>query len=167
MWVGITVLTFYGFWKAPTSALCRFINQLDIARRFMWNKVTRQSVLWMQHHKSYPGGTIMVCIGIDVTIDKHREWRLILQGYLSHYSRLYCLLFEWFWEPYKLVPFLNKSKRIIIDPFVVSDAQPTSISTGSCKGSGSTEVYSTARGDRDVFNVAVLDVRQYVMTPDL
>ena len=30
--------------EAPTTALCRFVNQLDTARRFMWNKVTRQSV---------------------------------------------------------------------------------------------------------------------------
>ncbi len=30
-----------GSQKAPTTALYSIVNQLDTARRFMWNKVTR------------------------------------------------------------------------------------------------------------------------------
>jgi transposase len=46
----------------------------------MWNKITRQSVLWMQHHKSSFGGIIMVCVGIDVAKDKHDCFILSSEG---------------------------------------------------------------------------------------
>ena len=46
----------------------------------MLNKATRQSVLWMQHHKSHSGGIIMVCVGIDVAKDKHDCFILSSEG---------------------------------------------------------------------------------------
>ncbi len=46
----------------------------------MLNKVTRQSVLWIQHHKFYSGGIIMVCVGIDVAKDKHDCFILNSEG---------------------------------------------------------------------------------------
>ena len=52
LWIGLLLLPFDGYLEAPTTALCSFVDQLDTARRFMLNKVTRQGVLWMQHHHS-------------------------------------------------------------------------------------------------------------------
>ena len=69
-----------GSMEAPTTALCRFVDQLDTARRFMLNEATRQSVLWMQHHKLNLGGIIMVCVGIDVAKDKHDCFILSSEG---------------------------------------------------------------------------------------
>jgi transposase len=37
----------------------------------MWNKVTKQSVLWMQHHNFTVGGFVRISVGIDVAKDKH------------------------------------------------------------------------------------------------
>ena len=69
-----------GFKEAPTTGLCRIVDQLDTARRFMLNEATRQSVLWMQHHKLNLGGIIMVCVGIDVAKDKHDCFILSSEG---------------------------------------------------------------------------------------
>jgi len=41
LWIGSRLLPQDGSRKAPTTALCRFVNQLDTAGRFIWNKVTR------------------------------------------------------------------------------------------------------------------------------
>ena len=41
LWIGFITYRMDGSCEAPTTALCRFVNQLDTARRFMWNKVTR------------------------------------------------------------------------------------------------------------------------------
>ena len=40
LWIGILNLPPDDFDKIPTTALCNFFNQLNTARRFMWNKVT-------------------------------------------------------------------------------------------------------------------------------
>jgi transposase len=71
LWIGLIILPQDGSGKVPTTALCSFVNQLNTARRFMWNKVTRQSVLWIQHHNLTVGGLYMVSVGIDVSKDKH------------------------------------------------------------------------------------------------
>jgi transposase len=71
LWIGETLLPPDGSRKVPTTALCSFVNQLNTARRFMWNKVTKQSVLWMQHHNFTVGGFVMISVGIDVAKDKH------------------------------------------------------------------------------------------------
>nr|DAO45823.1 MAG TPA: hypothetical protein [Caudoviricetes sp.] len=41
LWIGTSLLPQDGSRKAPTTALYSIVNQLDTARRFMWNKVTR------------------------------------------------------------------------------------------------------------------------------
>jgi hypothetical protein len=37
----------------------------------MWNKVTKQSVLWIQHHNLTVRGFVMISVGINVAKDKH------------------------------------------------------------------------------------------------
>jgi transposase len=71
LWIGFTALPQDGFRKVPTTALCRFVNQLNTASRFIWNKVTKQSALWMQHQHFTAGGIAMISVGIDVAKDKH------------------------------------------------------------------------------------------------
>ena len=80
LWIGFVTYRIDGSCEAPTTALCRFVNRLDTARRFIWNEVTRQGVLWMQHHKSSFGGIIMICVGIDVAKDKNDCFILSSEG---------------------------------------------------------------------------------------
>jgi transposase len=80
LWIGLFLLPQDGSQKVPTTALCSFVNQLNTARRFMWNKVTRQSVLWVQHHIFTVGGFIMVSVGIDVAKNKHDCFILDSEG---------------------------------------------------------------------------------------
>ena len=53
LWIGILLLPRDGSRKAPTTVLCRFVNQLDTARRFIWNKVTRAKCPVDTASKSY------------------------------------------------------------------------------------------------------------------
>ena len=46
----------------------------------MWNKATRQGVLWIQHHKSTAGGFTMVSVGIDVSKEKHDCFIITSEG---------------------------------------------------------------------------------------
>ncbi len=41
LWIGSRFLPHDGFRKAPTTDLCSIVNQLDTARRFIWNEVTK------------------------------------------------------------------------------------------------------------------------------
>lgn len=36
--------------NVPITAPYSFVDQLNTARRFMWNKATKTSALWIQHH---------------------------------------------------------------------------------------------------------------------
>ena len=62
-----------GCTKAPTTASLQFVNQLDTARRFIWNEVTRAMSPCgsKQRHITFIGGTFMIFIGIDAAKDKH------------------------------------------------------------------------------------------------
>ena len=63
-----------GLLKVPTTASLQFVNQLDTARRFMWNEVTSAlSPCGFKQHRTtfFTGGILMVFIGIDVAKDKH------------------------------------------------------------------------------------------------
>ena len=72
LWIGLVLLPQDGFRKAPTTALCSIVDQLDTARRFIWNEVTRAKCLWSQTASIILfGGIRMVCVGIDVAKDKH------------------------------------------------------------------------------------------------
>ena len=72
LWIGYHLLPHDGFGKAPTTALCSIVDQLDTARRFIWNEVTRANCLWSQTASIILfGGIRMVCVGIDVAKDKH------------------------------------------------------------------------------------------------
>ena len=72
LWIGVVLLPQDGFKKAPTTDLCSIVNQLDTARRFIWNEVTTAKCPVDNNieNKSI-GGTNMVFVGIDVAKDKH------------------------------------------------------------------------------------------------
>ena len=67
--------------KAPTTALCRFVNQLDTAQTVYVEQgynakcSVDNSIIILDH-----GGIIMVCIGIDVAKDKHDCFILNSEG---------------------------------------------------------------------------------------
>lgn len=72
LWIGITSLPPDGSWEAPTTALCSIVDQLDTARRFISNEVTRAKCPVVLNSIEYHlGGIIMICVGIDVAKDKH------------------------------------------------------------------------------------------------
>ena len=73
LWIGESPLPQDGYWKAPTTDLCSIVNQLDTARRFIWNEVTRakcpvgpNSIEIFLSEVSH-----MIAVGIDVSKDKH------------------------------------------------------------------------------------------------
>ena len=80
LWIGIFLLPQDGSRKAPTTVLYSIVNQLDTARRFMWNKVTRVKCSVEQHPIKHIGGIIMICVGIDVAKDKHDCFILSSEG---------------------------------------------------------------------------------------
>jgi transposase len=81
LWIGVVLLPEDGLRKVPTTALCSFVNQLNTARRFMWNKATRAKCSVEQHHNLTVGGFIMVVsVGIDVSKDKHDCFILNSEG---------------------------------------------------------------------------------------
>ena len=80
LWIGSHFLPHDGSRKAPTTALYNIVNQLDTARRFMWNKVTRVKCSVEQHPNKHSGGIIMICVGIDVAKDKHDCFILSSEG---------------------------------------------------------------------------------------
>ena len=67
--------------KAPTTALCRFVNQLDTAQTVYVEQgynakcSVDNSIIILDH-----GGIIMVCVGIDVAKDKHDCFILSSEG---------------------------------------------------------------------------------------
>ena len=73
LWIGFYLLPLDGLRKAPTTDSLQFVNQLDTARRFIWNEVTRAlspcgsySIKYL-----YKGVFSMILVGIDVAKDKH------------------------------------------------------------------------------------------------
>ena len=73
LWIGFILLPLDGLLKAPTTVSLQFVNQLDTARRFMWNEVTRATSPCgsKQRHITFSGGIPMIFIGIDAAKDKH------------------------------------------------------------------------------------------------
>ena len=59
------------FWRGSNHSPLHFVNQLNTARRFMWNKATkvRRSVDEASHFSSEVL-VMMVSVGIDVSKDK-------------------------------------------------------------------------------------------------
>ena len=80
LWIGFVLLPHDGSGKAPTTALYSIVNQLDTARRFMWNKVTRVKCPVDPASNKHTGGIIMICVGIDVAKDKHDCFILSSEG---------------------------------------------------------------------------------------
>ena len=80
LWIGIWVLPHDGFRKAPTTALCSIVNQLDTARRFILNEVTRAKCSVDSASNIFTGGIIMICVGIDIAKDKHDCFVLSSEG---------------------------------------------------------------------------------------
>lgn len=73
LWIGFIPLPHDGYRKAPTTDLCSIVNQLDTARRFMWNEVTSATSPCgsKQRHITFLGGILMIYVGIDAAKDKH------------------------------------------------------------------------------------------------
>ena len=73
LWIGFYHLPLDGFSEAPTTVSLQFVNQLDTARRFIWNEVTRATSPCgsKQRHITFIGGILMIFIGIDAAKDKH------------------------------------------------------------------------------------------------
>ena len=73
LWIGFTLLPLDGLIKAPTTVSLQFVNQLDTARRFIWNEVTSATSPCgsKQRHITFSGGIFMIFIGIDAAKDKH------------------------------------------------------------------------------------------------
>ena len=69
-----------GFKEIPTTARYSIVNQLDTARRFIWNKATRVKCPVDPASNKYTGGIIMICVGIDVAKDKHDCFILSSEG---------------------------------------------------------------------------------------
>ena len=80
LWIGSILLPQDGFNKAPTTALYSIVNQLDTARRFIWNEVTRVKCPVEPASNKRTGGIIMICVGIDVAKDKHDCFILNSEG---------------------------------------------------------------------------------------
>jgi hypothetical protein len=80
LWIGACRLPQDGSRKAPDTALCGFVNQLDTAGRFIWNKVTRAKCPVDTASNHTIGGIIMVCVGIDVAKEKHDCFILSSEG---------------------------------------------------------------------------------------
>ena len=84
LWIGYFFLPHDGLRKAPTTALCAFVDQLDTARRFIWNEVTRakrpvgpNSIKIFLSEVSQ-----MICVGIDVSKDKHDCFIMDSEGHV-------------------------------------------------------------------------------------
>ena len=75
LWIGFYHLPLDGFSEAPTTVSLQFVNQLDTARRFIWNEVTRamSPCGTKQRHITFIGGTFMIFIGIDATKDTRKQ----------------------------------------------------------------------------------------------
>ena len=72
LWIGSHHVPQDGLKEAPTTVLCSIVNQLDTARRFMWNEVTRaKRPVGSNSINTIFGGIYMICAGIDVAKDKH------------------------------------------------------------------------------------------------
>ena len=80
LWIGVVPLPQDGSRKVPTTAPYNFVNQLDTARRFMWNKVTIVKCSVESASNKHIGGIFMVCVGIDVAKDKHDCFILSSEG---------------------------------------------------------------------------------------
>ena len=53
LWNGSRFLPHDGFGKAPITDLCSIVNQLDTARGFIWNEVTKLHALYFRLTQSY------------------------------------------------------------------------------------------------------------------
>ena len=82
LWIGFTLLPLDGLIKAPTTVSLQFVNQLDTARRFIWNEVTSATSPCgsKQRHITFSGGILMIFIGIDAAKDKHDCFIVSLDG---------------------------------------------------------------------------------------
>ena len=80
LWIGSFLLPHDSYRKAPTAVLYSIVNQLDTARRFMWNKVTRVKCPVDPASNKHSGGIIVICVGIDVAKDKHDCFILSSEG---------------------------------------------------------------------------------------
>ena len=71
LWIGERFLPQDGSRKVPTIAPYNFVNQLNTARRFMWNKATKvRRTVDVQHNIFTAGGfSMVVFVGIDVSKD--------------------------------------------------------------------------------------------------
>ena len=70
--IGLKLLPQDGSRKVPTAVPYAFVDQLNTARRFIWNKATKVRLLWMQHHILPLEEFVMVIsVGIDVSKNKH------------------------------------------------------------------------------------------------
>jgi len=68
------------FKDASTTVLCCIVNQLDTARRFISNEVTEAKLSVDSASNKHIGAIIMICVGIDVTKDKHDGFILSSEG---------------------------------------------------------------------------------------
>ena len=69
-----------GFKEIPTTVLYSIANQLDTARLFIWNEITRVKYPVDLASNKQIGGIIMICVGIDIAKDKHNRFILISEG---------------------------------------------------------------------------------------
>lgn len=67
--------------RLQPQPLCQFVNQLDTARRFIWNEVTSaKSPVDPSSIRINRGGIVMIYVGIDVAKDKHDCYIISSEG---------------------------------------------------------------------------------------
>src|SRR5699024_8444459 len=73
LWIGALLLPQDGSGKVPTTAPYNFVNQLNTARWFMWNKATkvRRACGYSITYLSLEVFVMVISVGIDVSKDKH------------------------------------------------------------------------------------------------
>ena len=72
LWIGANLLPQDGFRKVPTTAPYNFVDQLNTARRFIWNKATKvRRAVDAASYLSLVVFVMVVSVGIDVSKDKH------------------------------------------------------------------------------------------------
>ena len=90
LWIGTKLLPQDGSGKVSTTAPYNFVNQLNTARRFMWNRTTKAKCLWKSiTNLPLEVFEMVVSVGIDVAKDMHdcfirvrrgKFWRMCLQS---------------------------------------------------------------------------------------
>lgn len=72
LWIGVDPLPQDGSRKVPTTAPYNFVDQLNTARRFIWNKATKvRRAVDAASYLSLEVFVMVVSVGIDVSKDKH------------------------------------------------------------------------------------------------